>query len=161
MTLSITHSADRTSPAHGLLPLWVGVGVYALLVVTGNRLLLDPDTLWHITVGQWMLDHHAVPHTDIYSFTMRGHPWISMQWVSEVLYAEAYALFGWSGPVVLTAAATRADLCVAGEIPEPASEPKRHDCVRRRGIGADGAAFAGAAACAGAPGHGGLGRRTD
>jgi len=106
MTLSITHSAERTSPMQGLLPLWVGVGIYTLLVVAGNRLLLDPDTLWHITVGQWMLDNHAVPHTDIYSFTMRGHPWISMQWVSEVLYAEPYALFGWSGPVVLTAAAS-------------------------------------------------------
>jgi hypothetical protein len=106
MTLSITHSAERTSPMHGLLPLWVGVAIYALLVVAGNRLLLDPDTLWHITVGQWMLDHHAVPHTDIYSFTMRGHPWISMQWAYEVLYAKAYALIGWSGPVVLTAAAS-------------------------------------------------------
>jgi hypothetical protein len=106
MTLSITHSAERTSPLHGLLPLWVGVAIYALLLVAGNRLLLDPDTLWHITVGQWMLDHHAVPHTDIYSFTMRGHPWISMQWVYEVLCAKAHALFGWSGPVVLTAAAS-------------------------------------------------------
>ena len=65
MTLSITHSAERTSPMHGLLPLWVGVAIYALLVVAGNRLLLDPDTLWHITVGQWMLDNHTVPHTDI------------------------------------------------------------------------------------------------
>ena len=106
MTLSITHSAERVSPMHGLLPLWVGVAIYALLVVAGNRLLLDPDTLWHITVGQWMLDHHAVPRTDIYSFTMRGHPWISMQWLYEVLCAKAYALFGWNGPVVLTAAAS-------------------------------------------------------
>jgi hypothetical protein len=106
MTLSITHSAERTSPMRGLLPLWVGVAIYALLVAAGNRTLLDPDTLWHITVGQWMLDHHAVPHTDIYSFTMRGHPWISMQWLYEVIYAKAYALFGWNGPVVLTAAAS-------------------------------------------------------
>jgi hypothetical protein len=106
MTLSITHGAERASPMRGLLPLWVGVGIYALLVLNGNHLLIDPDTLWHITVGQWMLDHHAVPHTDIYSFTMRGHPWISMQWAAEVLYAEAYGLFGWSGPVVLAAAAS-------------------------------------------------------
>jgi hypothetical protein len=106
MTLSITHSAERVSPMHGLLPLWVGVVIYGLLVVAGNRLLLDPDTLWHITVGQWMLDHHAVPRTDIYSFTMRGAPWISMQWLYEVLCAKAYALFGWNGPVVLTAAAS-------------------------------------------------------
>jgi hypothetical protein len=102
MTMSVTHSAERASPLQGLLPLWVGIFVYALLVLAGNTLLRDPDTMWHITVGQWMLDHHAVPHTDVYSLTMRGQPWISMQWVAEVLYAKAYALFGWSGPVALT-----------------------------------------------------------
>ena len=106
MTMSVTLGAERANPLRGLLPLWVGVVVYAALVMAGNHLLIDPDTLWHNTVGQWMLDHHAVPHTDIYSFTMRGHPWISMQWMAEVLYAEAYSLFGWAGPVVLAAAAS-------------------------------------------------------
>ncbi|MEI9924641.1 MAG: hypothetical protein WDN50_14930 [Bradyrhizobium sp.] len=104
MTLSVTHSAERANSLRGLLPLWVGVFVYVLLVLAGNSLLRDPDTMWHITVGQWMLDNHAVPHTDIYSLTMRGQPWISMQWVAEVLYAKAYSLFGWSGPVALAAA---------------------------------------------------------
>ena len=56
--------------------------------MAGNRLLIDPDTLWQITVGQWILDHHAVPQTDVYSFTMRGQPWISTQWLAQVLYAE-------------------------------------------------------------------------
>jgi hypothetical protein len=108
MTMSLTHSAERASPIHGLLPLWVGVFIYGMLVLAGNHLLLDPDTMWHVTVGQWMLDHHAVPHTDVYSFTRQGEPWISMYWVSQVLYAEAYRLFGWSGPVVLAAAGTAA-----------------------------------------------------
>jgi hypothetical protein len=106
MTMSVTHPAERASPLHGLLPLWVGVFVYSILVLAGNHLLIDPDTMWHVTVGQWMLDHHAVPETDFYSFTMRGHRWISMQWMAEVLYAKAYGLFGWSGPVVLAAAAS-------------------------------------------------------
>jgi hypothetical protein len=34
---------------------------------------------------------------------MHGQPWISTQWVAQVLYAKAYGLFGWSGPVVLAA----------------------------------------------------------
>jgi len=104
MTLSVTHAAEPTRPMSGMLPLWVGVIVYAVLVLAGNHLLIDPDTMWHVTVGQWILDHHAVPQTDVYSFTMRGHPWITMYWVAQVLYAETYALFGWSGPVVLAAA---------------------------------------------------------
>jgi len=108
MTLSIANTAEAASPTRGLLPLWVGTGVYALLLLAGNRLLIDPDTLWHVTVGQWILDHRAVPETDVYSFTMRGQPWISMYWVAQVLYAKAYSIFGWSGPVVLAAAASAA-----------------------------------------------------
>ena len=105
MTLSVTHAVDDGRALPGPLALRVGVLVYALLVVVGNGLLNDPDTLWQITVGQWILDHHAVPETDIYSFTMQGQPWISTQWLAQAMYAEVYALAGWSGPVVLAASA--------------------------------------------------------
>src|SRR5271167_1421009 len=108
MTLAVTHTAPDAKTMRGSLPLWIGVVAYALLVISGDRLLLDPDTQWQITVGQWILDHHAVPHTDVYSFTMRGAPWISTQWLAQVLYAEVYAWFGWTGPVVLAATASAA-----------------------------------------------------
>jgi hypothetical protein len=108
MTLSVTHATEATRPMRGLLPLWVGVGIYALFLLAGNRLLIDPDTMWQVTVGQWILDHRAVPETDMFSFTMRGQPWISTQWLAQVLFARAHAAFGWSGPVVLSAAAIAA-----------------------------------------------------
>jgi hypothetical protein len=104
MTMSATHTAERASPMRGLLPLWVGVGVYAVFVLAGNHLLIDPDTMWQITIGQWIVDHGMVPTTDVYSFTMRGQPWISTQWLAQVAYAEAYVLAGWTGPVVLASA---------------------------------------------------------
>ena len=108
MTLSVAHATEDASPTRGPLPLWVGAGIYALFVLAGNRLLIDPDTMWQITVGQWILDHRAVPETDVFSFTMRGQPWISTQWLAQVLYAKAYAVAGWSGPVVLAATAITA-----------------------------------------------------
>ena len=108
MTISVAHTDDAASPMRGLLPLWVGIFVYALFLLAGNRLLIDPDTMWQITVGQWIVDHLAVPETDVYSFTMRGQPWISTQWLAQVIYARAYATAGWSGPVVLAAAAIAA-----------------------------------------------------
>jgi len=108
ITLSVANTAEEASPLRGLLPLWVGVFVYALLFIAGDRLLLDPDTQWQITVGQWILDHRAVPETDVYSFTMRGQPWISTQWLAQVVYAKIYLWFGWSGPVVLAAGASAA-----------------------------------------------------
>jgi hypothetical protein len=116
MTMSVADTAESASPMRGLLPLWVGIGVYALLVLVGSRLLDDPDTLWHITVGQWILDHRAMPETDVYSFTMRGQPWISMYWVAQVLYAKAYSVFGWSGPVVLAAAASASTFALLAKL---------------------------------------------
>ena len=104
MTLAADIAPEKA--IHGSLPLWVGAVVYALLIAAGNRLLNDPDTLWHVTIGQWILDHGTVPHTDVYSFTMRGQPWNSMYWVSQVFYARAYSVFGWGGPVALAAAAS-------------------------------------------------------
>src|SRR5712664_2086828 len=108
MTISVANVAEDASPMRGLLALWVGVLIYALFLVAGNRLLIDPDTMWQITVGQWISDHRAVPDTDVYSFTMRGQPWTSTQWLAQVMYAKAYAISGWSGPVVLAAAAIAA-----------------------------------------------------
>ena len=105
MTLSVAHPVEAARPGRGLLPLWVGLGVYVLALLAGNKLLNDPDSYWQITIGQWILDHRAVPTTDLYSFTMHGQPWISTQWLSQVLFAGVYGAFGWTGPVVLTATA--------------------------------------------------------
>lgn len=107
MTLAADIAPETQAMRHSL-PLWVGIVTYAVLIVSGDRMLLDPDTQWQITVGQWILDHHAVPHTDVYSFTLRGAPWISTQWLAQVAYAKVYAWFGWTGPVVLAAAASAA-----------------------------------------------------
>jgi hypothetical protein len=108
MTVTVADTTERASPMRALLPLWVGVFIYALFLLAGNRLLIDPDTLWQVTLGQWIIDHRAVPETDVFSFTMRGQPWISTQWLAQVLFAKSYAVAGWSGPVVLAAAALAA-----------------------------------------------------
>jgi hypothetical protein len=84
---------------------WFGTGVYLLLLVLGSSLLSDSDTFWQIAVGKWILDHNSFPHVDIYSFTKAGAPWVSSSWLAQILYAEAYELGGWAGPVTLAAAA--------------------------------------------------------
>ncbi len=68
-------------------------------------ILRDPDTLWHITVGDWILAHHAVPVLDTFSYTAAGKPWMAHEWLSEVALAVAYNAAGWDGLMMLTAAA--------------------------------------------------------
>jgi hypothetical protein len=96
--------------------LWVGIGVYALVLINGRSLLNDSDTYWQIAVGQWILDHGAMPRVDIYSFTKAGEPWISSSWLAQVLYAGSYNLAGWTGPVVLASACVAATFALLTHI---------------------------------------------
>ena len=105
MSITTIHTSQAVPSLRGLLPVGIGAAVYVVMLAAGNRLLLDPDTLWQITVGQWIIDHRAVPTEDVYSFTMRGQPWMSTQWLAQVMYAKAFAVAGWAGPVALAAAA--------------------------------------------------------
>jgi hypothetical protein len=92
------------------LPVWFWVAAFAGVVVAanGNKLLFDPDTYWQIKVGQWILDHRAVPWVDVYSLTKAGTPWISSSWLAQVLFAGVYAQAGWNGVVWLTSLAIAA-----------------------------------------------------
>ncbi|BAL74404.1 hypothetical protein [Bradyrhizobium cosmicum] len=91
-----------------LAPLCAAAATYLLLLVSGDGLLHDPDTLWQIKVGQWILDHRAVPWTDVYSLTRQGDVWLSTSWLSQVLFAATYSHWGWAGPVILAATAIAA-----------------------------------------------------
>ena len=92
------------------MPWLVAAGVYVLLIALGPQMLNDPDTYSHIALGRWMLEHHTVPTTDPFSATLRGTPWVAFEWLSQVIYALAYSVSGWSAVIVLPAAAVAASL---------------------------------------------------
>lgn len=106
MSLSFANSIAAQSRARVLAPLCVGAGAYLFFLYVGDTLLSDSDSFWQIKIGQWILDHGAMPYTDFYSFTRPGEAWISTSWLSQVLFAFAHAQWGWAGPVILTAIAT-------------------------------------------------------
>src|SRR5689334_17382127 len=60
------------------------------------QLFNDSDTYWHISAGQWMLDHHAVLHSDPFSYTFAGAPWATQEWFSEIIMALAWRAGGWA-----------------------------------------------------------------
>jgi hypothetical protein len=98
----------RIGVAMPSLPVAVGAGVFALMLVAGASLLRDPDTYWHLVVGQWIVANGTFPHADFLSHTFAGKPWIAKEWLSQVLYAGAYAAAGWTGIVVLAGGAVAA-----------------------------------------------------
>ncbi|WP_349510124.1 hypothetical protein [Bradyrhizobium sp. NAS96.2] len=72
MSLSITSSVSSRSSVRGLVPLCAAVGAYLFYLSAGEILLRDSDTEWQIKVGQWILEHGAMPTSDVFSFTRFG-----------------------------------------------------------------------------------------
>jgi hypothetical protein len=64
-------------------------------------LLADADIGWHIRTGEWILDHHAVPHHDLYSFSKPDAPWYAWEWGSDVIYGSLHRAAGLKGVVLL------------------------------------------------------------
>jgi hypothetical protein len=92
--------AEATS--FGLIVFFL-VFAYALGLVPEGA-LRDPDTLWHIRTGQWILEHGRWPRTDPFSYTYFGHPWIAKEWLSQVILAFTFDAGGWRAVVALTSA---------------------------------------------------------
>lgn len=56
--------------------------------------LQDYDLWWHLAAGRWIVDHHAVPTTDVFSYTAVGRPWVAYSWLAEVLFHGLVSGFG-------------------------------------------------------------------
>lgn len=95
--------------------LWAALTAFALTAFS-PAIFNDGDTYWHIRAGEWMLDHRAVPHSDMFSYTMAGAPWDAAEWLSEVAMALAWRAAGWSGLHILfgATAALTAGIVAAG-----------------------------------------------
>lgn len=66
------------------------------------KILNDGDVFMHVAVGQWILQHLAVPHVDPFSYSFLGAPWVAHEWLAETLMGLAYNWGGWSAVLVLT-----------------------------------------------------------
>lgn len=82
--------------------------VFLFTRMQGVRTLLsDGDTGWHVRAGEWMLHHHAIIRTDIFSFTKAGQPWYAWEWLWEVGAARLHQ----SGGLALVVLVSMALIC--------------------------------------------------
>ena len=78
-------------------PALMGILLGAVSIVGIRLRRSDPDTWWHIAVGQRILDTHRWPTSDPYSFTASGVHWIAYEWLGEVAMAFATRVGGLLG----------------------------------------------------------------
>lgn len=96
----------RFLPSISSFPVLLAFVLIFAVFVFARLNLPDPDTWWHIAVGEEILAKATWPTTDSYSFTAHGHPWRAFEWLGEVLMAAVAR----GGPRALTALLT--GLCV-------------------------------------------------
>ena len=66
------------------------VGSFVILAVMIAMLPLiirrvgDADYWWHITTARWILDHHALPTHDLFTYTVPTHVWTDHEYLTEL-----------------------------------------------------------------------------
>jgi hypothetical protein len=76
------------------------LGLFAMAA----RNVTDPDVWWHLKTGQYIAEHKSVPHTDPFSYTRAGEPWVTHEWLTELLIYELKRTSGWGGLIIVFAA---------------------------------------------------------
>src|SRR5580765_1772602 len=86
---------------------FAGILLLGLLAMTARN-AVDPDLWWHLRTGQWIMETGHIPRSDPFSFTRAGSPWVSHEWLSEVVFYEVWKWAGGAGLIVLSALVTTA-----------------------------------------------------
>jgi tetratricopeptide (TPR) repeat protein len=109
----LTRSDDPRAKQHSRL---MG-GVYACLVLltltyallAGLKTVVDFDLGWQMATGRYLLAHHAIPRTELFSYTAHGTEWIYPVLSGLVFYLlyqmGGYAAISWFCALACVAAA--------------------------------------------------------
>ena len=86
-----------------LLPSLADILFISLLVALAYgtpklNLLNDPGIGWHTRTGEWILQNHAIPHTDLFS-NVTSRPWFAWEWLFDVGLAKVHSWWGLNGVV--------------------------------------------------------------
>lgn len=93
---------QRSTPQHESFfsrrPLRLFVLALLLTIIASPSLLpkysvTDPDIWLHLKIGDWVVEHGAVPHSGILSGTVGDRPWIAYSWFYEVLLSVFHSWF--------------------------------------------------------------------
>lgn len=77
---------NKDSFFHSPGPLYLGALIFMVLEITFLMQIPPNDYWWYIQLGQDVLQNHAIPVVDSYTYTQAGKPYISVSWLSSILF---------------------------------------------------------------------------
>ena len=81
------------------------------LVCAHTACVMDPDVWWHLRSAEWMVQHHAIPHSDPFTSFAGGKPWAAYSWLFELIILQLLQRLGLLGIVVYSTAMLAAITC--------------------------------------------------
>ena len=101
----LTNNAAERGPSEPKLLRVAGVGACVLVILFAFALGFVTDASrdfhWHVALGRWSLEHHALYRHDTLSHTFDGARMWTVSWLGDVIFASAYAVGGIVGTYVL------------------------------------------------------------
>lgn len=94
-------------------PVMLSSALLVIAVLTVRSRFDDPDLWWNLKTGEVIWTSHAIPVTDLFSYTTNHHAWIPHEWLAQVFIFGAYKWGGFSGLMILLCLLTSI-LLVAG-----------------------------------------------
>lgn len=73
--------------------LFVSAALVEVFRLSSLSAITNADIWWHLSSGLWMLQHHAFPHSGLFSQSA-SLPWIAPSWGYDLLLAVVYKLVG-------------------------------------------------------------------
>jgi hypothetical protein len=55
------------------------------------------DLWWHLATGRYMFQSGGVPRVDVFSLTERGHAWLNLEWLYQLVLYSFYRVAGYGG----------------------------------------------------------------
>jgi len=83
--------------------LLVALFLAAVFFAAWNQ-LKESDSFYHLKTGQVIWETQSVPRTDVFSSTAHGVPWVTHEWLAELLFYGAYSVAGFGSLVAFVAA---------------------------------------------------------
>ncbi|HAD81245.1 MAG: hypothetical protein A2509_06415 [Candidatus Edwardsbacteria bacterium RIFOXYD12_FULL_50_11] len=82
---------------------WLLAGGSLLVLITGLSLtpVSDPDLWIMLTTGRHIAESGQIPHTDLWSHTANGQPWVMHEWLPSVILHGLHKFAGFPGIVIL------------------------------------------------------------
>jgi hypothetical protein len=68
---------------------------FLLLFLFAFRMDVDYDMGFHLRAGEWILQHHAIPRKDSFTYTVRGSEYIDLHWLYQAACYGLYRLAGY------------------------------------------------------------------